>query len=211
MAQMGMKTLVWDCDLRSPALNRIFGVPREPGFTHVVLGMNRLDDVLHRFSEVFLGRIDMRSMLTSAGLENLCILSAGALPPNPSELLASPLFSDFIVEVASRFDVILIDAPPILPVTDAVILSTRVDGVVLVYQLGRIGRAVLKRAKSHLDNVHAAIRGIVLNDVKAEVSTYSPEMQYIYHRYEARPREGAPPPPETSEAGAEASAAGGER
>jgi len=211
MAQMGMKTLVWDCDLRSPALNRIFGVPREPGFTHVVLGMNRLDDVLHRFSEVFLGRIDMRSMLTSAGLENLCILSAGALPPNPSELLASPLFSDFIVEVASRFDVILIDAPPILPVTDAVILSTRVDGVVLVYQLGRIGRAVLKRAKSHLDNVHAAIRGIVLNDVKAEVSTYSPEMQYIYHRYEARPRDGAPPPPEASAAGVEAKAAGGER
>ncbi|HYS78273.1 MAG TPA: polysaccharide biosynthesis tyrosine autokinase [Candidatus Dormibacteraeota bacterium] len=211
MAQMGMKTLVWDCDLRSPALNRIFGVPREPGFTHVVLGMNRLDDVLHRFSEVFLGRIDMRSMLTSAGLENLCILGSGALPPNPSELLASPLFSDFIVEVASRFDVILIDAPPILPVTDAVILSTRVDGVVLVYQLGRIGRAVLKRAKSHLDNVHAAIRGIVLNDVKAEVSTYSPEMQYIYHRYEARPRDGAPPPPEASAAGAEAKAAGGER
>ncbi len=186
MAQMGMKTLVWDCDLRNPSLNRVFGVPREPGFTHVALGMHRLDDVLHRFSEVFLGRVDMQSMLTSAGLENLRILTAGALPPNPSELLASPLFTDFVVEVASRFDVILIDAPPILPVTDAVVLSTRVDGVVLVYQLGRIGRAVLKRAKTHLDNVHAAIRGIVLNDVKAEVSTYTPEMQYIYHRYEGK-------------------------
>jgi succinoglycan biosynthesis transport protein ExoP len=183
MAQMGKKTLVWDCDLRNPALGGIFGVPREPGFTHVVLGMSRLDDVLHRFSEVFMGRVDVRSMLTSAGLENLHILTAGALPPNPSELLGSPLFSDFVVEVASRFDVILIDAPPVLPVTDAVVLSTRVDGVVLVYQLGRIGRAVLRRAKTHLDNVRAAIRGIVLNDVKAEVSTYTPEMQYIYHRY----------------------------
>jgi Mrp family chromosome partitioning ATPase len=210
MAQMGMKTLVWDCDLRNPSLNRVFGVPREPGFTHVVLGMSRLDDVLHRFSEAFLGRIDMRSMLSSAGLENLHILSAGALPPNPSELLASPLMSDFIVEVASRFDVILIDAPPVLPVTDAVVLATRVDGVVLVYQLGRIGRAVLKRAKSHLDNVRAAIRGIVLNDVKAEVSTYTPEMQYIYHRYHKAPAdagpeasEDAPPSPSV--------AAGGER
>ncbi len=189
MAQMGKKTLIWDCDLRNPAIDRIFGVPREPGFTHVVLGMSRLDDVLHRFSEVFMGRVDIRSMLTSAGLENLHILTAGALPPNPSELLASPLFSDFVVEVASRFDVILIDAPPVLPVTDAVILSTRVDGVVLVYQLGRIGRAVLKRAKSHLDNVRAAIRGIVLNDIKAEVGSYAPEMQYIYHRYERGPRE----------------------
>ncbi|HXH27543.1 MAG TPA: polysaccharide biosynthesis tyrosine autokinase, partial [Candidatus Polarisedimenticolia bacterium] len=189
MAQMGKKTLIWDCDLRSPAIGRIFGVPREPGFTHVVLGMSRLEDVVHRFSEVFLGRADMRSMLTSAGIENLHILTAGALPPNPSELLASPLFSDFVVEVASRFDVILIDAPPVLPVTDAVLLSTRVDGVVLVYQLGRIGRAVLKRAKTHLDNVRAAIRGIVLNDIKAEVSTYTPEMQYIYHRYERTPRE----------------------
>ncbi|HEU4403231.1 MAG TPA: GNVR domain-containing protein, partial [Candidatus Polarisedimenticolia bacterium] len=208
MAQMGKKTLVWDCDLRSPALNRIFGVPREPGFTHVVLGMSRLDDVLHRFSEAFLGRFDMRSMLTSAGLENLHILTAGALPPNPSELLASPLLNDFIVEVASRFDVILIDAPPALPVTDAVILSTRVDGVVLVYQTGRIGRAVLKRAKSHLDNVHAAIRGIVLNDIKAEVGTYTPEMQYIYQRYEPKVRDsdgsagaGRPPAPSIAAAG----------
>jgi tyrosine-protein kinase Etk/Wzc len=210
MAQMGMKTLVWDCDLRNPSLNRIFGVPREPGFTHVVLGMSRLDDVLHRFSEAFLGRIDMRSMLSSAGLENLHILAAGALPPNPSELLASPLMNDFIVEIASRFDVILIDSPPVLPVTDAVVLATRVDGVVLVYQLGRIGRAVLRRAKTHLDNVRAAIRGIVLNDVKAEVSAYTPEMQYIYHRYRRAPAEtpdgaagGAAPPPPL--------AAGGER
>jgi tyrosine-protein kinase Etk/Wzc len=192
MAQMGKKTLVWDCDLRSPAMSRIFGVPRQPGFTHVALGMARLDDVLHRFSEVFIGRTDMRSMLTSAGLENLHILTAGALPPNPSELLASALFSDFVVEVASRFDVILIDAPPILPVTDAVVLSTRVDGVVLVYQLGRVGRAALKRAKSHLDNVHAAIRGIVLNDVKAEVSNYASDMQYIYQQYQGGPRDQAP-------------------
>ncbi|MBI4168318.1 MAG: AAA family ATPase [Acidobacteria bacterium] len=210
MAQMGMKTLVWDCDLRSPSLNRIFGVPREPGFTHVVLGMSRLDDVLHRFSEVFLGRIDLRSMLTSAGLENLHILTSGALPPNPSELLASPLLNDFIVEVASRFDVILIDAPPILPVTDAVVLSTRVDGVVLVYQLGRIGRAVLKRAKSHLDNVHAAIRGIVLNDVKAEVSAYTPEMGYIYHRYDGGAGAAGRAPAERA-AGAPSIAAGGGR
>ncbi|HKQ98256.1 MAG TPA: polysaccharide biosynthesis tyrosine autokinase [Candidatus Polarisedimenticolia bacterium] len=190
MAQMGMRTLVWDCDLRSPSLNRVFGVPREPGFTHVVLGMARLDDVVHRFSDVFLGRVDMRAMLTSAGLENLHILTAGALPPNPSELLSSPLFNDFLVEVASRFDVILIDAPPVLPVTDAAILSTRVDGVILVYQLGRIGRAALKRAKVHLDNVRATIRGIVLNDVKAEVSSYTPEMAYLQVGYDgdAKPR-----------------------
>jgi len=185
MAQMGMRTLVWDCDLRSPSLHRLFGVAREPGFTHVVLGMARLDDVVHRFSEAFLGRVDMHAMLTSAGLENLHVLTAGALPPNPSELLSSPLFNDFVVEAASRFDVILIDAPPVLPVTDAAILSTRVDGVILVYQLGRIGRAALKRAKIHLDNVRAAIRGIVLNDVKAEVSSYTPEMQYMRHAYAA--------------------------
>ncbi|MGH9749628.1 MAG: polysaccharide biosynthesis tyrosine autokinase [Candidatus Polarisedimenticolia bacterium] len=210
MAQMGMKTLVWDCDLRSPALNRIFALPREPGFTHVVLGMSRLDDVLHRFSDAFLGRIDMRAMLSSAGLENLHILTAGALPPNPSELLGSPLLGDFIVEVASRFDVILIDAPPVLPVTDAVVLSTRVDGVVLCYQLGRIGRAVLKRAKSHLDNVRAPLRGIVLNDVKAEVSNYTPEMQYIYHRYKQAGGEPAAPAGETTP-DSPSVAAGGQR
>jgi capsular exopolysaccharide synthesis family protein len=183
MAQMGMRTLIWDCDLRSPTLNRMFGVPREPGFTHVVLGMARLDDVVHRCSDAFLGRVDMRAMLTSSGLENLHILTAGALPPNPSELLSSPLFGDFVAEVASRFDVILIDAPPALPVTDATILATRVDGVILVYQLGRVGRAALKRTRAHLDNVRATLRGIVLNDVKAEVSSYTPDMQYMQHAY----------------------------
>lgn len=185
MAQMGMRTLIWDCDLRSPSLNQMFGVPREPGFTHVVLGMARLDDVVHRCSDAFLGRVDMRAMLTSSGLENLHILTAGALPPNPSELLSSALFGDFIGDLASRFDVILIDAPPVLPVTDAAILSTRVDGVILVYQLGRVGRAALRRAKVHLDNVHATIRGVVLNDVKAEVSSYSTDMQYIRQVYAA--------------------------
>ena len=195
MAQMGMRTLVWDCDLRSPTLNRMFGVAREPGFTHVILGMARLDDVLHRFSDVFLGRIDMRALQTSAGLENLHVLTAGALPPNPSELLSSPLFNDFVVEVASRFDVILIDAPPVLPVTDAAILATRVDGVVLVYQLGRISRAALKRAKVHLDTVRATIRGIVLNDVKAEVSSYTPEMAYLNAAYAPDPHRNRPASP----------------
>ena len=209
MAQMGMRTLVWDCDLRSPTLSRLFGVAREPGFTHVVLGMARLEDVVHRFSDTFLGKVDIGALLASAGLENLHILTAGALPPNPSELLSSPLFNDFVVEVASRFDVILIDAPPVLPVTDAAILATRVDGVVLVYQLGRIGRAALRRAKVHLDNVRATIRGIVLNDVKAEVSSYSPEMGYMRYgeagdtrRRFGRPRRAAETP---------AAAAGGAR
>ena len=211
MAQMGMRTLVWDCDLRSPTLNRMFGVAREPGFTHVVLGMARLDDVLHRFSDVFLGRIDMRAMQTSAGLENLHVLTAGALPPNPSELLSSPLFNDFIVEVASRFDVILIDAPPVLPVTDAAILSTRVDGVVLVYQLGRISRAALKRAKVHLDTVRATIRGIVLNDVKAEVSSYTPEMAYLNAAYAPEARSARPARPAAGRGAAPSAAAFGRR
>jgi capsular exopolysaccharide synthesis family protein len=151
----------------------------------------------------------MRAMLTSAGLENLHILTAGALPPNPSELLSSPLFNDFVAEVAARFDVILIDAPPVLPVTDAAILSTRVDGVILVYQLGRVGRAALKRAKVHLDNVRATIRGIVLNDVKAEVSSYTPGMQYLQHIHDGDPRRRATA--RAREAGAGAVAAFGRR
>jgi polysaccharide biosynthesis transport protein len=181
MAQMGVRTLVWDCDLRSPSLDRLFGVQREPGFTQVVLGMARLDDVLHRASDAFAGRADFPATPAAAGLQNLHILTAGALPPNPSELLASPLFGDFVAEVAARFDVILIDSPPVLPVTDAAILATRVDGVILVCQLGRVARAALKRSKAHLENVRATLRGIVLNDVKAEVASYTPDMQYLRH------------------------------
>jgi Mrp family chromosome partitioning ATPase len=87
-----------------------------------------------------------------------------------------------IREVTEEFDVILFDSPPVLPVTDAAVLASQVDSVLLVYQLGRAGRGLLKRAKSHLQTVQADLRGVILNDIKAEVSDFSPA-EYYYQYY----------------------------
>jgi hypothetical protein len=88
----------------------------------------------------------------------------------------------FIREVTEEFDVVLFDSPPVLPVTDAAVLASQVDSVLLVYQLGRAGRGLLRRAKSHLQTVQADLRGVVLNDIKAEVSDFSPA-EYYYQYY----------------------------
>jgi Mrp family chromosome partitioning ATPase len=88
----------------------------------------------------------------------------------------------FIQEVTNEFDIVLFDSPPVLPVTDAAVLAAQVDSVLLVYQLGRAGRGLLRRAKSHLQTVQADLRGVVLNDIKAEVSDFSPA-EYYYHYY----------------------------
>jgi Mrp family chromosome partitioning ATPase len=87
-----------------------------------------------------------------------------------------------IREVTEEFDLVLFDSPPVLPVTDAAVLASQVDGVVLVYQLGRAGRGLLRRAKSHLETVQADLRGVILNDIKAEVSEFS-SAEYYYQYY----------------------------
>jgi Mrp family chromosome partitioning ATPase len=88
----------------------------------------------------------------------------------------------FIKQVSEEFDIVLYDSPPVLPVTDAVVLASQVDAVFLVYQMGRAGRGLLKRAKSHLEAVQPDLRGVVLNDIKAEVSDFSPA-EYYYQYY----------------------------
>jgi len=89
---------------------------------------------------------------------------------------------EFLRESQDEFDVVLIDAPPILPVTDAAILGSKVDGVILVYQVGKVARGALKRAKAHLEAVNSDVWGVVLNDFKAEISGFSPDTAY-YGKY----------------------------
>ncbi len=169
MAQMGLRVLVWDCDLRHPAQHEFFGVPRDPGFTQVILGQLALAEALRR---------------PTGSPEGLHLLTSGPLPPNPSEILASPQVRAFAAETAARYDVVLVDAPPILPVTDAAILTARVDGVIFVIQPGKAGRAVLRRARAHLENVGGSIHGIVLNDRNGTIASVNPELAYLYHRYD---------------------------
>ncbi|MGD2270778.1 MAG: GNVR domain-containing protein [Desulfobacterales bacterium] len=169
VAQAGEKVLLIEADLRKPLIHKNFGLPKEPGLTDYVLGNYDWEEIINNISDVMLGDFEMDDILKTPGLDNLHILAAGARPPNPTEILSSHRFRDFLKAVRQKYDYIFIDAPPILPVADATEIAPLVDGVIMVYTVGRIGRGVLKRAKSTLDNVDAKVLGVILNNVKPEI------------------------------------------
>jgi capsular exopolysaccharide synthesis family protein len=182
MAQMGKRVLLFDCDLRNPRIHRFFGVERAPGFTDVILGSVGLDEAIRSSGDVSVGRGNLLRGLAADGLDRLHLLSSGTAPPHPAEILGSPRFDEVLGQLRERFDMVLLDSPPVLPVTDAAILGSKVDGVVLVHQLGRISRNALRRAKVLLDNVRSSIWGIVLNDLRANVTGYNIESDYARER-----------------------------
>ena len=168
MAQAGNKVLLVDADLRKSMVHKVFGLSREPGLTDYVLGNYHWKEVTNRISDVMLGDFGIDDILKTPGMDNINIVTAGTNPPNPSEILSSSRFRDFLTEASKVYDFIYVDAPPLLPVADATEIAPMMDGVFLVYTVGKIGRGVLKRAKSTLDNVDAKALGVILNNVKPE-------------------------------------------
>ena len=156
LAQTGAEVLIIDCDLRRPRLHAQFEVGNSKGLTTWLSGEKNLDNLLQ----------------TYARTPNLKILTSGPVPPNPAELLGSEEMRKLLALLSERFAHIIIDSPPAISFTDASILSTMVDGVMLVVHGGRSSRAVVRRAKQQLLDVGAHIFGVVLNNVKAESQDY---------------------------------------
>jgi capsular exopolysaccharide synthesis family protein len=162
LAQTGVEVLIVDCDLRRPRVHAHFGVGNAPGLTNYLSGESDLDSVLQ----------------TNDKLPQLKLLTSGPIPPNPAELLGSNEMRKLLTELTDRFTHVIIDSPPAISFTDASVLSTLVDGVMLVVHGGRSSRAVVRRAKQQLVDVGANIFGIVLNNVKLEAQDY-----YYYGGY----------------------------
>lgn len=162
-AQQSQRVLLVDADLRRAVLDKTFQLPRSPGLTEVIVGAAKIDDSIHATS-----------------VENLSVMVSGQLPPNPSELLGSPRMREVLAELRERFDVVLFDSPPLLAVTDAAVLSTLVDGVILVVRMGTTARAAVRRAASHLRAVHSRVLGAVLNDVDFTSGSYYGGYGYYY-------------------------------
>jgi tyrosine-protein kinase Etk/Wzc len=165
-AQQGQKTLLIDADLRRAVLDQLFGAPREPGLTDVLVGRAKLADVV-----------------TQTEIPNLDVLGSGPFPPNPSELLGSQAMRDTLKEAREAYDIVLLDSPPLLAVTDAAVLSTMVDGAILVVRMGSTARTSVRRAKSQLHTVHGRLIGTVLNDVDFRAGLYGGGYGYYYYYY----------------------------
>lgn len=163
LAQLGASVLVIDCDMRKPSAHKAFGIDHTKGLS------------------TYLSRdIEVDELIQAMPIANLSLLASGPPPPNPAELISSPKMKDMLKTLSERFDHILIDSPPLINVTDPVILSTMVDGVILVVHGGRSTREVLRRARQELATANAKIFGVVLNNVDLKRDGYD---DYYYDRY----------------------------
>lgn len=147
-AQANKRVLLIDADMRKPSQHHIFGKSNRRGLTTALFKQEELSDVIQ-----------------PSNTENLFIMSAGPTPPNPSELLSSKPMAALLDTIRGMYDVIIIDTPPILSVTDAQIVATQSDGVVLVIDSGKVKKTVVLKAKASLMNVNAKLIGVVLNNV----------------------------------------------
>lgn len=156
IAQAGKKVILVDCDLRRPSLHQVFDARGTAGFTDMMR-----DDALMA-----------RPPLQDTCVPNLMLLTSGTLPPNPSELLASRRMVQVIQALQEHAEMVLFDAPPIIAVTDAAVLASKVDAVLLVISAGKTKREHARQAKALLEKVNAHLIGTVLNNVKGESSLY---------------------------------------
>lgn len=144
-AQDEKKVILIDCDLRKPSLHKKFRISNNRGLSDVIIDRDKLNKCIQKRTEY------------------LDILTAGKIPPNPSEMLGSKAMSSLLDELSNVYDVIILDSPPVLAVTDAQILSTKVDGTVLVVRAEKTKKDTVLAAKGVLDKVNANILGTVLN------------------------------------------------
>jgi capsular exopolysaccharide synthesis family protein len=150
------KVLLIDADLRKGKMASYLGVKPEKGFSEILEGTATLEEAVFHVE----------------GFENLAFIASGAVPHNPSELLSSDAIRKFMVEMRDRFDHIIIDTSPIIPVTDASVLGRIVDGIIMVIQAGRTQRGILRRAREILLQSHSEILGYVLTGVEYHLPEY---------------------------------------
>ena len=154
MAQAGNSTILVDCDLRRPSLHELFEVSNKSGFTEAVLQ-------------------DGSPNLQQTSVENLRLLTSGTKPPNPADLLGSKRTDDILQGLADSADYVIFDAPPVIAVTDAVVLGAKVDGVLLVLQAGKSRRDHAERAKQILEQAKVRIVGATLTNAPKDDSIES--------------------------------------
>ncbi len=162
LSQTGVRVLIIDTDMRKPRIHHIFNGEDGTGLSNFLSG-----------------HANLGSIIKKTEVPNLFYIASGPIPPNPSELLGSNLFKSMMDALGEKFDHIILDSPPVLGFADSLILSSMVDGVILVVLGGKTPRETLQRAKEVLYQVNAKILGVVINRVDIQRGNYG----YYYYRY----------------------------
>ena len=154
LAQSGNKVLLVDCDMRKPSIHKKFKISNAAGTAELLLRKKLFEEVANKYNE------------------NLTIITAGKIPPNPSEMLASRAMTAFIEEMKKEFKYIILDTPPLQAVTDAQVLSTKADGVLLVVRAGSTKREMVLNSVDLIKKVQGKVIGTVLNGVENKKNNY---------------------------------------
>ena len=161
LAQLGASVLLIDADMRRPRCHRVLDLDNNLGLTEVLTGVR-----------------DLHDLIRPTTVPNLFILSSGSVPPNATELVGSPKMHQIVTQLQQIYDYVVIDSPPVMPVSDALLLSTIVDGVLLVTNASRTPKQQVRAARARLEYARAKIFGTVLNRIRVHQSEY----QYYYHQ-----------------------------
>ena len=177
LAQSGADVVIIDCDLRRPRLHNHFDLENSSGLTNYLSGEKNTDNLMKPYP----------------GLPKMKIITSGPIPPNPAELLSSNEMKNLLQFLRGNFKHVIIDSPPAISFTDAAILSTLVDGVVLVAMAGKSSIHLMRRFKQRLSNIGARIYGVVLNGIKSDSVEYGYYgYGYTYNYYTANEDDSTP-------------------
>ncbi|KRE47881.1 CpsD/CapB family tyrosine-protein kinase [Paenibacillus sp. Soil522] len=160
-AQSEKKVILIDADLRKPTAHHTFSLSNRWGLSSVISQQSKLEEVIQ-----------------ASDIPNLDVMTSGAIPPNPAEMMGSKKMTSLLEQLRQMYDIILIDTPPLLAVTDAQIVATKSDGVILVVDQGKVKRDIASKAVKSLESVKARILGVVLNNVKRKANE---EVYYYYY------------------------------
>ena len=164
MAAGGKRVALIDADLRRPSLHHAFGLPNERGFSDLIQGTARAEECA-----------------LATPQDGLFVIPSGPRPPNPAELLGSDRVQDILEGLEDLFDIVIIDTPPVVAVTDAVVLSQKVDGVIMVVKSFKVAKDLVAQAKQQLLDVDANLIGVILNDFDIQRKSYGYYYYYTYY------------------------------
>jgi protein-tyrosine kinase len=166
MAQMGKRTLLVDTDLRRPTVHSVFGVRREPGLTNVLFDRASLFESIHK-----------------TDVPNLSILPCGIIPPNPAELLGSEKMRKLITELTEMYDMVIFDTPPVVAVTDALLLGMNADAMIVIARADSTKADALVRSLDTVERSGARLLGVVLNNFNVANAYGAYYRYYQYYNY----------------------------
>ena len=165
-ANLGKKTLLVDTDLRRPVVHKVFDLERDPGITTYLSSATD----------------DYANLIQTSEISNLSIITAGSIPPNPSELLGSKRMTKLVKQLENDWDMVLFDSPPMIAVTDATMISKEIDQVVLIVKVGQTDKKAFHHTINNLRNINAPLGGIIMNAVTSK-SSYGSYYYYYYQYY----------------------------